>query len=57
MSKAEKVTLVKTELNRVHDRIKALVPGTYTEFDGKSFAALKRASMDLTRALAELRRS
>jgi hypothetical protein len=55
--KADQIKLVKIELNRVRDRIKALVPGHYTEFDGKSFAALKRASMDLTRALAELRRS
>jgi hypothetical protein len=32
-------------------------PGWWTEQDGVTYAAAKRASMDLTRALARLRRA
>lgn len=63
----EKVKAVEAEIKRVQERIKAwratetkhtLYDGTstYTRHGAKEGGALRRASMDLTRALADLRR-
>ena len=50
---------VKTEINRLNDRIYALERSTSLDYlwPSKETAAVRRASMDLTRALAEMRRS
>ena len=61
---SEKLSEVETEMDRVRERIRALktaqkrddIKATGCYSGGKETAALKRATMDLSNALAELRR-